>query len=136
MKFAAKLALYSAAASLLVASSPILHATNVNLVYKDYAFDTDVAKRTWGDQLADSSSTGSDPAVSVATVDSNGHKLEFAVLFAENRCSNTECPIRVYEDGDLIMDSLTCRDIATHAISESGMAMVSCGEVTLLDRKK
>lgn len=135
MSFAAKLVAYSAAASVLMASSPIMYASNVTLDYKDYSFDTEIAKRTWGDQLSAAKSSGSAPAVSVATINVDGHKMEFAVLFAESMCSNTECPIRVFEDGEMILDAMTCRDISSHAVSESARAMVSCGEVLLIDRK-
>jgi hypothetical protein len=136
MSFTAKLLAYSAATSIALASSPVLNAANVELEYKDFPITSQVAKDLWGDHLADAQNTNGEPSVAVATVNKNGVVLKLTMLFAENECTSEECPMRVYEDGVKIMDFTTCRNISTHAIAESARAMVSCGEVILLDRKK
>jgi hypothetical protein len=135
MSFSAKLLAYSAVASLLMSSSPVLKAENVNLEYKDYEIGSDIAKRLWGDVVDDVKKNNTEPGISVATVVQDGRTIEFTMMFAENMCSSQNCPFRIYEDGELVMDEPTCRNISTHAISASGRAMVSCGDIILLDRK-
>jgi hypothetical protein len=135
MSFAAKLLAYSVAASAALAISPVLiNAGPVTIEYSSVEPDSAKAKELWGDVLPNVTMQGGQkPSVFVARTPGG---LEISLLYGSNQCSNTSCPIRVFEDGAKIEDTMGCYNIAEHSLAESETAMTACDEVILIHRKK
>ncbi|MCV9963600.1 hypothetical protein OIU34_17005 [Pararhizobium sp. BT-229] len=135
MSFAAKLVAYSVAASAALALSPVLiNAEPVKIEYGSVNLDSAKAKELWGDILPNVEMAGDQPpSIFVAKA---GDGLEISLIYASNMCSMDKCPIRVFEGGVKIEDTMGCYNITEHKLAESERAMVACDDVILINRKK
>lgn len=135
MSFAAKLVAFSVATSVGLALSPVLiNAEPIKIEYESVKPDSAKAKELWGDILPDVEMAGDkQPSVFVAKTDDG---LEISLIYASNMCSMDKCPIRVFEDGVKIEDTMGCYNITEHQLAESRSAMVACDDVILINRKK
>jgi hypothetical protein len=135
MSFRAKLVAYSVAVSAALVASPVLiNAEPVKLEYSSVKPDSPKAKELWGDILPSVEMAGDQPAsVFVAKA---GHGLEISLIYASNMCSMDKCPIRIFEDGVKIEDTMGCYNVTAHSLAESERAMVACDDVILINRKK
>lgn len=133
MSFSVKLMAYSAAASVLLATSPVLIAEPVTLEYQSVQPDSAKAKQLWGDILPNVVMAGDQPA-SVFVADA-GDGLEVSLIYASNMCSMDKCPIRVFENGEKIEDTMACYNITEHQLAESRSALSACDEVILINHK-
>lgn len=133
MSFSVKLMAYSAAASVLLATSPVLIAEPIKLEYASVEPDSAKAKALWGDVLPNLEMAGDQPpSIFVANA---GEGIEISLVYASNQCSMNKCPIRVFENGVKIEDTMACYNISEHQVAESRRAMTACDEVILIDRK-
>lgn len=142
MNFSAKLAMYSVATSLALAPSATMQASPVRLEYRSVAPDSERAKELWGDRLDGATMMSgedgegmSNPSVFVAEVERDGVKLTVTTIYASNMCNMENCPIRVFENGEIIEDTFGCYNITEHSMAESLRAMETCGQLILIDRK-
>ena len=134
MSFSVKLMAYSAAASVLLATSPVLIAEPVTLNYASVTPDSPKAKELWGDILPNVEMAGDQPA-SVFVADA-GDGITVSLIYASNMCSMDKCPIRVFDNGVKVEDEYACYNITQHQIAESRSAMTACDEVILINRAK
>ena len=134
MTFAAKMMLYSAAASAMLAASPVLlTAEPVKLEFSSVAADSGKAADLWGDVLPNVVMQGEDaPSVFVADA---GEGLEVSVLYASNQCSLSDCPVRAFRGGEKVADEMGCINLAEYTVAESRTAMAACGEVFIFKAK-
>jgi hypothetical protein len=135
MSFAAKLAAFSVATSAALATSAVLlTAEPVKIEYESVKPDSAKAKELWGDILPNVEMAGGQPpSVFVAKT---GDGLEISLIYASNMCSMDKCPIRVFEEGIKIEDTMGCYNVTEHQLAESRRAMVACDDVILINRKK
>lgn len=134
MSFSVKLMAYSAAASVLLATSPVLVAEPIVLSYQSVSPETAKAKELWGDVLPNAEMIGDQPP-SVFVADA-GDGIEVSLVYASNMCSMDKCPIRVFDHGEKIEDTMACYNIQQHQIAESRTALSACNEVILINRVK
>ncbi len=133
MSFRLKLMAYSAATSVILATSSILVADQITLSYESVEPDSSKAKELWGDVLPNVVMQGDQPpSVFVAQA---GDGLEISLIYASNQCSMDKCPIRVFDKGEKIEDTMGCYNITEHHLSESRTAMAACDDIILIHRK-
>jgi hypothetical protein len=133
MNFKAKLIGYSAAASIALAYSPVLIAEPIVLNYTSVEHTSEKAKELWGDILPNVEMQGNQPP-SIFVADA-GEGVEITLMYASNQCSMDKCPIRAFENGVKIEDTMGCYNVTEHQIAESRSAMTACDEVIVFSRK-
>ena len=157
MKFKTKLAAYSAATSILLGASAVLtpslsaslkvigvspmftpptNTHSFNLEYNDIPIDSELAKKLWADKIDGIEMMSGEPTVFVANFESDDRIITVSLLYASNQCSMSSCPIRIFDNDEMIIEKMACSNITEHIVSTSKKVMAACDDVILISRDR
>lgn len=128
MTFRQKLLAYStlAAAAAFVANG--VSAQMTMLEYHDVPLTDPIAKKMWKDEIPDATALGQySPWAVIAKVKVPG-KEDFYVgqLWSGSHCSVRDCPVKVMQGDEVLLDVMGCDNTDEHGLNESGSTLFLC----------
>lgn len=129
--FKSKMMLYSLASSIAFqAFGGIAFASEIKLEYAKKSIDSKIAEKLWGDELPNVSKQGEyDPSILVASYNTINGKVVVTILDAMSHCGLNECPVRVFRDDKLVVDTNVCSNTDFHSRNTSGSLFIACDNI-------
>lgn len=127
-------ALITAAAAVTLSTSAAM-ALEVPLKYEQVPLGNREAQSLWSDVKPMPGNTRA-PRAHIAKFDiGEGRTLTVTILRASGHCAAVNCPLRIYEGADLLVDGWACDIESEHAMSDDGRVMRACDQVIRTTRR-
>lgn len=112
-------------------------AAETKIVYAEKALGDTQVRKMWSDIATSAQPLGQyAPWVLVATKDiGDGRILTITQLWAGGICSDTACPLRVYEGDKLLTSDMACSEPEFHSISDDGRMIIACDTLIRTNRQ-
>lgn len=128
MTFRQKLLAYSSIASVIAAIPNGVSAQMVSLDYHEVPLSDPVARQMWKDEISDAKPLGQYSPWAVIAKVKLPNKQEFYVgqLWSGSHCSVKDCPVKVMQGNEILLDVMGCDNTDEHALNESGNTLFLC----------
>jgi hypothetical protein len=128
MTFREKLLAFSTLAGVIAAVAPGAQASGIKLNYVEKSLSDPIVREIWADKIGEAEKLGSyAPWAMVAEVTRpDGSKVYVSQLWAGNACSMKECPVRIFQNGELAASFMACDATDSHVLSSTATSLLAC----------
>jgi len=110
-------------------------ASEIPLKYTQRPLGSAEAQALWSDMEPMPGNTRA-PRAHIARVDiGGGRTLTVTILRASGHCAAVNCPLRIYEGSEMLVDGWACDIEEEHGLSDDGRIMRACDQIMRTNRR-
>jgi len=127
----------AAALTILVANLGAASAGEIRVPYVERAIGDSDSRKFWADTVSSAGPLGQyAPWILVGKVNiGGGRTLTVTQMWAGGLCTGKECPLRIYEGDELLVDTYVCDIPEEHRISDDGRMLLACDTAIRTNRR-